>query len=271
MAKRPWRDEDALRELYVNQDNDISEMAEHFGVAISTVWYWLDKYGFDTSTWDPADERFDSNYEVDGETGCWEWTGSKSNGYGAITIDYQNIGAHRYSYLRFNGPIPDDAMICHKCHNRSCVNPDHLYAGDAKSNAQDAIEAGDWDAPEGERQHLANFSDEEVVELRERYADGETLSSLKDEFGGSLGSLSGIVNGNSYPNAGGPTDVDTKDRMKQKGEGAHQTELTEQDIREIRDRYEREDVTMADLGDEYEITSSNVCDIINRNSWSHVD
>jgi len=271
MARKPWQDKEALRELYVNQDKTINEIADHFGVAISTVWRWLDKYGFDTSTWDPAPERFDANYRVDEESECWEWTGPKGNGYGTITINYQSYGAHRYSYRRFNGPIPDGAMICHKCHNRSCVNPDHLYAGDAESNAQDAINIGDWNAPQGERNGRASFSNKDVVKIRECYANGETLSSIRDEYGGSLGSLSLIVNGERYLDAGGPTDVDTHERMATRGEDASNSKLTEQEVREIRERYEPWETPMADLADEYNVSTTLISDVVNRNIWKHIE
>ena len=51
--------------------------------------------------------------------------------------------AHRTSYEAFNGSIPEGKLVCHKCHNRKCVNPNHLYIGDKRTNAQDMLRNGD--------------------------------------------------------------------------------------------------------------------------------
>lgn len=72
----------------------------------------------------PIAERvdFDSRYRVS-DSGCWIWQGSVSNtGYGRIGSRY----AHRVSYERSNGPIPDGLTIDHLCRTTLCVNPDHL-------------------------------------------------------------------------------------------------------------------------------------------------
>lgn len=54
---------------------------------------------------------------------CWQWTGAKqSSGYG----NYRSKLAHRVSYEKYRGPIPDGMTIDHLCRNRLCVNPDHL-------------------------------------------------------------------------------------------------------------------------------------------------
>lgn len=49
---------------------------------------------------------------------------------------------HRYSYLIYNGTIDKNKLICHKCNNKLCVNPDHLYQGTNKDNTLDMIKAG---------------------------------------------------------------------------------------------------------------------------------
>jgi hypothetical protein len=77
------------------------------------------------------------------DIGCWIWNESLKNGYGQLSWKGKNTYAHRLSYESFNGGIPPGGLVCHKCHNRLCVNPSHLYIGDKKTNAQDMLNNGD--------------------------------------------------------------------------------------------------------------------------------
>lgn len=47
--------------------------------------------------------------------------------------------AHRLSHEIFVGPIPAGKMVCHRCDNRKCINPEHFYLGTAKINIMDSI------------------------------------------------------------------------------------------------------------------------------------
>src|SRR5512135_3565935 len=74
----------------------------------------------------PAIERFRERYEVDPETGCWNWTHTLHyKGYSKFWTPEGDEG-HTFSYRYFVGPIPDGKEIHHKCRNRKCVNPNHL-------------------------------------------------------------------------------------------------------------------------------------------------
>ncbi len=71
---------------------------------------------------------------------CWNWTGPRNKGYGWFYIGGRGHLAHRISYYFHIEDLPKPPYyILHKCNNKLCVNPEHLYKGTAKENKADQI------------------------------------------------------------------------------------------------------------------------------------
>lgn len=82
---------------------------------------------------------------VDSSTdGCWPWTGSVDRaGYGRIRIQGRRYVATRLGWeVVFGLPLPK--MVCHSCDNPTCCRPSHWFAGDAKTNSDDARRKNRW-------------------------------------------------------------------------------------------------------------------------------
>lgn len=83
-------------------------------------------------------EQFWKRIKIKDVNECWDWLSSlDTSGYGQLTISYQNQRAHRIAWEITHGEIPKDKMVLHKCNNKKCCNPNHLYIGDHANNMTD--------------------------------------------------------------------------------------------------------------------------------------
>ncbi len=88
-----------------------------------------------------VEERFMDKVAIIPFHTCWEWLGSKTLGYGTFYTQRQTR-AHRVSYELFVSKIPNGLLVCHKCDNRGCVRPDHLFLGTYLDNNRDCVLKG---------------------------------------------------------------------------------------------------------------------------------
>lgn len=89
-------------------------------------------------------EKFMRNVQFEPNTGCWLWDGPLDrDNYARFGIkEKRSSRASRISYEYFKGIDPKEMYVLHKCDTRQCVNPDHLFLGTAKDNAQDCSKKG---------------------------------------------------------------------------------------------------------------------------------
>ncbi len=85
-----------------------------------------------------AERRLVHYTRADPLSGCHIWHGSRiRGGYGNIEIHGQQWLTHRLAWTLKHGPIPAGMMICHRCDERRCCNPDHLFLGTRGDNMAD--------------------------------------------------------------------------------------------------------------------------------------
>ncbi len=88
-------------------------------------------------------QRFWNKVEITNLLDCWTWTGYKNRlEYGRIKVKGKAKFAHRIAWELTYGKIPEGKLICHKCDNPSCNNPNHLFMGTHKDNTFDMCVKG---------------------------------------------------------------------------------------------------------------------------------
>lgn len=145
-----------------------------------------------------AEQRFDSRYAADPKTGCWNWTAGKGGGgYGQLRVHARMTLAHRYSFERFNGPIPSRALVCHHCDNPSCVNPEHLFAGTQQDNMADMHAKGRNGQPRGERSGRTKLRTADVVAIN-KLIGTHSNRKIAQMCGSTSGTVSNIARGKTW-------------------------------------------------------------------------
>ncbi len=79
-----------------------------------------------------------------GEDECWPWMGYTNRGYGMFYYGGQSYYAHRVTYTKLVGPIPDGLTIDHVyrrgCRLKKCANPGHMEPVTQKVNTERGLE-----------------------------------------------------------------------------------------------------------------------------------
>lgn len=136
---------------------------------------------------------------LEGLDACWEWqAGLLGNGYGQFKLNGAPTYAHRIAWELTNGPVPERRNVLHRCDNKLCINPAHLFIGTQKENVADAIEKGRREpiieSRRGEKSNWAKVTEKEVLEIREMGRRGYSQRVIGEKFGISRPAVNLIIN-----------------------------------------------------------------------------
>lgn len=147
-------------------------------------------------------QRLIRHMAINQTSGCWEWTGSKRNGYGRMIVGSRTDGtrrsmsAHRVAYELKYGKIQKGMEVCHKCDNPCCVNPDHLFVGTRQDNIDDRERKGRNVTFTGEEQAQSKLTKKAVKDARwERAYRGTSFQILADRYGVSKKTMMNAIKG----------------------------------------------------------------------------
>lgn len=133
----------------------------------------------------PLEQRFWDQSIPEPNSGCWLWLGPlRRSGYGHFKIGSRtdstrkNVSAHRLAYTLTHGPIVDDLHVLHKCDNKACVNPEHLYVGTHFDNMRDVWKRGRKTSlgVSGEKNPFSVLTELQVREIKTSAASGAALA-----------------------------------------------------------------------------------------------
>ncbi len=128
-----------------------------------------------------------NKFVIKNTIGCWGWKGCApaNPGYGQFRYNMKLERAHRASWIIHFGEIPNGMHVLHRCDNRICSNPEHLFLGTNLDNINDMIAKGRHPtlAKKGEQNHMASLKEEVVRNIKELFRQNKTISEISSDLG----------------------------------------------------------------------------------------
>lgn len=221
-------------------------------------------------------ERMD--YYTDRGDDCWLWTGTQDgHGYGLVWDEEakQNRYAHVVAWELANRESAHGWVVRHEvCNTPLCVNPAHLELGTHADNVHDCLDAGRRNPePLFRRGHLRP---DEVLKIRELHSRGLNNTEIAQLFGTTRATVSRVVRKLVFadvlpePPSGEPPIPDHYGHGREAQGASHgMSKLTEQQVLEIRGRYEQ-GVRQRSLAEEFGVSQGAISNIVNRKTWTHI-
>jgi len=147
---------------------------------------------------------------------CWNWAGSRSgSGYGQFWDGNRIIPAHWF--LLQNYP-QKGKEACHKCDNKLCVRPSHIFIGTRSDNVRDCVLKGRLRPKNGclamlkvrlihrgIHNHECKLTNEQALIAKACPLRRGAATALAKQFGVSLSVICGIRKGKRWSHLPKPT------------------------------------------------------------------
>lgn len=145
------------------------------------------------------EKKFWSKVNIKSDEECWEWTKGARHGYGEFYDAGKIIAAHRFAWEFYHKcKIPEGKLILHRCDNRPCYNPLHLYAGTYSNNAQDMLRRN-----RGNKHivafKLSKISANQITQIRKLLKTDLTQDDIANMMGVPRPTVSRINRSEKYP------------------------------------------------------------------------
>jgi HNH endonuclease len=143
---------------------------------------------------------FENRVWKDEATSCWNWMLRLGhNGYGKfLDTDRTTRRAHRGAWEAVNGPIPAGLHVLHRCDNRRCCNPEHLFLGTQQDNMKDRDSKGRHAMLKGSRVGNSKLTEHNVSIIKMLLGLGVEQDRLATLYDVSQGTVSLISIGSRW-------------------------------------------------------------------------
>lgn len=207
-------------------------------------------------------KRFISKIKTNSENNCWEWNaGLFKSGYGQFGLSgHKNCVAHRVSYELYNNKLIFNGLfVCHKCDNRKCVNPHHLFLGTHQDNMNDMKNKNRQVS--GENNPVSKLTWNKINKIRKSYGTGKyTQCKLAKIYSIDPTNISSIINNKTWYNENYILNNNKTNRQYKK-------KLNLEIANQIRKLYNLHIHSIKNIINLFNITHTTLYNIINNKTW----
>ena len=144
-------------------------------------------------------KRFWEKVDIKDINSCWEWKAFKLwSGYGMFNRKNKKLSryAHRVCWEITFGEIPKGLKVCHKCDNRACVNPNHLWLGTQAENLADMARKNRSSI--GTKHGQSKLNEDQIKEIFNLSKKGLSSSQIAKQFPVNRRQISRILSGERW-------------------------------------------------------------------------